>query len=128
MNTKLNALTLLALFLSGGLFAAEPLSPDAIKRLLTNNTMSCKNLQKNEMFTNYYRDDGSVTKLTSTGEKIQGTWHVTDDGQHCHDWENNEEDECCHPIYDQGNGIYQRIEDDKPKAEFTVTEGNPKNL
>jgi hypothetical protein len=127
MNMKLIAASILALFFSGALFSAEPMSADAVKSLLTNNTMNCKNLEKNKEFTNYYRGDGTVTKLTSKGEKIQGEWRVTDDGLHCHDWGKDEE-ECCHPIVDQGNGTYQKIEEGKPKAEFTVTEGNPKNL
>ena len=127
MNAKLVAPSILALIFSGNLFSAEPMSADALKSLLTNNTMNCKNLQKNKEFTNYYRDDGTVTKLTSNGEKKQGEWRVTDNGQHCHDWGEGE-GECCHPIVDQGNGTYQKFEEGEPKAEFTVTEGNPNSL
>jgi len=127
MDKNLIVPSILVLFFSGSLLSAEPMSADAVKSLLTNNTMNCKNLQKNKEFTNYYRDDGTVTKLTSKGKKMQGEWRVTGNGQHCHDW-GDEEGECCHPIVDLGNGTYQKIEDDEPKAEFTVTEGNPKSL
>lgn len=125
MNIQLITPSVLALIFSGSLFSAEPISADAVKRLLTNNTMNCKNLRKNKTFTNYYRDNGSVTKLTLKGNKIQGKWRVTDDGKHCHDWG---EEEHCLSIIDKGNGTYQKIEAGKPRTEFTVTEGNPENL
>lgn len=127
MKMQLIVLSFFALFFSGAAISAEPMSADALKSLLTNNTMNCKNLKKNEAFTNYYRDDGTVTKLTSNGEKLQGKWRVDDNGQHCQDW-GKEEGECCNPVFDQGNGTYLKFEDSEPKAEFTVTKGNPKGL
>lgn len=127
MNMKLIVPFILALIFSGTLFSAEPMSTDAVKSLLTNNTMYCKNIQKDSESINYYRDDGTVTKLSSKGEKIQGNWRVADDGRHCQDW-GNEDGECCHPVFDEGNGTYHKTEEDNRKAEFTVTEGNPENL
>jgi hypothetical protein len=127
MNLKLITPSILALTFSGALFSAGPMSSDAITSLLTNNTMYCKNIQKNSEFINYYRDDGSVTKLTSNGEKMQGKWRVDDDGRHCQDW-GKDDGECCHPVFDRGNGVYQKMEEGEPKSEFTVTEGNPENL
>ena len=125
MNFKLIASTVIALTFSGVLFAAGPMSADAVKNLLANNTMNCTNLVKNKEFTNYFRDDGTVTKLTSEGTKIQGKWRVTDDGQHCLDWGEHER---CNLVVDEGNGTYHKIEEDRPRTEFTVTTGNPNNL
>jgi hypothetical protein len=127
MNLKLMASSFVALIISGAVSAAEPMSADAVKRLLTNNTTNCRNLEKNREFINYYRDDGAVVKLTSVGEKQLGKWRVADNGQHCVDW-GGEEGECCFPVIDLGNGTYQKMEGDRPKSEFTVTEGNPENL
>jgi hypothetical protein len=125
MNLKLIAPFILTCAFSGDLFADEQVSADAIKRLLTNNTINCKNLQKNITSKIYSRDDGSATRLSSDGKKMQGHWRVTDNGQHCVDWGEHER---CTPVVDQGNGTYQKIEGDKPRAEFTVAEGNPNNL
>lgn len=127
MYLRLITSSFLALIFSGALFSAEPMSADAVKSLLTNNTMYCRNIQKDSESINYYRDDGTVTKLTSKGEIIQGNWRVADDGWHCQDW-GNDDGECCHPVFDEGYGIYQKTEEDNPKAKFTVTEGNPENL
>lgn len=127
INMQLIVLSILALFFSSTVFSAEPMSADGVKNLLTNNTMNCKNLRKNEEFVNYYRDNGTVTKLTSQGEIMHGKWRVTEDGKHCQDW-SQEEGECCFPVVDKGNGIYQKLEDGQPKNEFTVTEGNPHQL
>ena len=114
-----------ALSLSGSLFSAEPMSADAVKGLLTNNTITCKNLQKNHESSVYFRGDGTATRLNHEGEKIPGNWRVTDNGQQCVDWG---EEERCNQIVDQGNSSYQKIEEDKPRAVFTVTEGNPVDL
>lgn len=125
MNLKLIASPVLALTCSSALFSAEPMSADAIKSLLTNKTITCKNLQKNHESSVYFRDDGTATRLSHEGEKIPGNWHVTDNGQHCVDWGEHER---CNSVVDLRNGTYQKIEEDKPRAEFTVTEGNPMNL
>ena len=127
MNLKLIAPSILALIFSGTLFSAEPMSADAVKSLLTNNTTYCKNLEKDKEFTNYYRDDGTVTKLSSEGKEKQGEWRVAGNGRHCIDW-GEEEGECCHPVFDQGDGTYQKLEEGEPKAEFRVIEGNPESL
>ena len=127
MNSKQFVPFVLVLFFSSPLFSAEPMSADAVKSLLTNNTTYCKNLQKNKEFTNYYSDDGTVIKLTSEGEKNQGEWRVADNGQHCIDWGEGE-GECCQPVYDKGNGTYLKVEEGEPKAEFSVIEGNPNSL
>jgi hypothetical protein len=127
MKMKFFTSSVLVLTYCGVLLAAEPMSAESVKRLLTNNTMYCKNIQKDSEFINYYRDDGTVTKLTANGEKVQGKWRVTDDGRHCQDW-GNTDGECCHPIFDEGNGTYQKTEEDEAKSEFTVTEGNPEGL
>jgi hypothetical protein len=125
MNLKLFVPAVCALTFSGALFPAEPMSADAVKSLLTNNTMNCTNLEKNEGFTNYFRDDGTVTKLTSGGTRKEGKWRVAEDGQHCMDWGEHER---CNPVIDEGNGNYHKIESGNPRAEFTVTPGNPDNL
>jgi hypothetical protein len=125
MKFKLIASSILALTCSGVLFSAESMSADEIKSLLTNNTINCKNLQKNHESTVYFRGDGAATRINHEGEMVPGTWRVTDNGRHCVDWG---EEERCNSVVDKGNGTYQKIEDDKPMAEFTVTEGNPQNL
>jgi hypothetical protein len=127
MNLQIISLFVLALVFSGTLYSAEPMSADAVKSLLTNNTMNCMNLNKNKEFTNYYREDGTVTKLMADGLTMDGSWRVTEDGRHCQDW-GMDDGECCFPIVDKGNGTYQKIEKGKPRTEFTVTEGNPNNL
>jgi len=114
-----------ALTFSDGIFSAESMSANELKSLLTNNTITCKNLQKNHESSVYFRDDGTATRLSHEGEKIPGNWRVSDNGQHCVDWG---EKERCNSIIDLGNGTYQKIEDNKPRAEFTVTEGNPIKL
>ena len=125
MNLKLTASSILALAFSGSLLSAAPMSAAAIKSLLTNNTIHCKNFQKNHESRVYFRDDGTATRLNHEGEKTPGNWRVTDDGLHCVDWG---EEERCIPVIDLGNGSYQKIEKDKPRAEFTVIEGNPDSL
>jgi len=125
INLKLIASSILALAFSGALFSAEPMSADAVMSLLTNNTINCRNLQKNHESSVYFRDDGTATRLNPEGEKIQGNWRVTENGQHCVNWG---EEERCNSVVDQGGGSYQKIEEGKPRAEFTVTEGNLKSL
>ena len=127
MHFKLSAFTVLALVFSGHLFAADPMSSEAVKELITNNTMNGKNLYKNKQFTNYFREDGSATKLTSKGKKWQGKWHVTENGQHCVDWQRDKGDQCG-VIIDLGNDTYHKMDGDKPRVEFTITEGNANNL
>ena len=127
MNLNLLASSILALSFSGALYSADPMSADAVKNLLSNNTAYCKNLQKNKEFTNYYRDDGTVIKLSPGGNKKRGKWRVTENGRHCIDW-GKEDGECCHPVFDQSNGTYQKVEEGEPKAEFRVIEGNPESL
>jgi hypothetical protein len=125
MELKLMASSLLVLTFSGHLLAAETMSAVAIKRMLTNNTNNCKNLQKNHESSVYFRDDGTVTRLNHEGETVPGTWHVTGNGQHCVDCG---EEERCNAVVDMGNGTYQKIEAGKPRAEFTLVEGNPLGL
>jgi hypothetical protein len=110
MKMKLIASSMLALTFSGALFSAESMSVDAVKSLLTNNTINCKNFQMNHESNIYFRDDGTATRLNHEREKIPGKWRVTDNGQHCVDWG---EDERCNSVVDQGNGTYQKIEEDK---------------
>lgn len=110
---------------SGALRAEDFMSADAIRRLLTGNTMHCTNFIRDESFINYFRADGTVTKLASGGGKSRGTWHVTEDGMHCLDWGEHER---CNPIADLGDGTYQKIEDGHPRSEFTVIDGNPNGL
>jgi hypothetical protein len=119
-------LSLLMVF-SGVLYPAEPMSAEALEDLLTNNTMYCKNTNKNKEFVNFYREDGTVTKLLPDGTTWEGLWRVTDDGKHCQDW-GVEDGEGCFPIVDMGNGHYQKIDKGKPKTDFTVTKGNSENL
>lgn len=125
MYLKLIAPSVLAVIFSGPLFSAEPMSADSVRSLLTNNTIHCKNFNKNKEFTTYFRDDGSATKLTREGETISGKWRVNDAGEHCLDWG---EGECCNPVFDNGNGTYMKTDEGKPKTEFTVTTGNPEKL
>ena len=127
MNLMQTVSVILALIFSGTIYSAEPMSADAVKSLLSNNTTYCKNLQKNKEYTNYYRDDGTVIKLSSGGKKKFGKWRVSGNGQHCIDW-GEEDGECCHPVFDQGNGTYQKFEEGEPKAEFRVIGGNPESL
>jgi hypothetical protein len=101
------------------------MSAVAIERMLTNNTSNCKNLQKNHESSLYFRDDGTVTRLNHEGERIPGTWHVTDNGQYCLDWG---EEERCNAIVDRGDGTYQKIEAGNRRAVFTLVEGNPLGL
>jgi hypothetical protein len=128
MSTRELAFTtsLAALSLCGTVFAADVMQADAVEALLINNTLHGTNLQKdNREFTNYFRDDGTATKLTWKGKKKQGTWRVADDGTHCVDWGDGER---CNPVIDLGNGSYQKIENGEPRIEFTVTPGNPEKL
>jgi hypothetical protein len=124
---NLSASVILTLFYSSAVYSAEPMSADAVMNLLSNNTTYCKNLQKNKEYTNYYRDDGTVIKLSPGGIKKLGRWRVSDNGRHCIDW-GEEDGECCHPVIDQGNGTYRKLEEGEPKSEFRVTEGNPESL
>ena len=125
MNSGQVLVPLLALGFPCFLSAEQPMSAAAIGHLLTNNTMHCTNFYRDESFINYFRDDGTVTKLASDGRKTHGTWRVTEDGRHCLDWGEHER---CNPVIDLGDGTYQKIEDEQPRAQFTVTEGNPNGL
>jgi len=62
------------------------MSADALKSLLTNSTITCKNLQKDHESSVYFRDDGTARRLNLQGEKIPGNWRVTEYGKHCVDW------------------------------------------
>ena len=127
MNLQKTVSVIVALLFSGTLYSAEPMSADAVKKLLSSNTTYCKNLQKNKEYTNYYRDDGTVIKLSPEGKKRLGKWRVSDNGRHCIDW-GEKDGECCHPVFDQGNGTYIKLDEGEPKAEFRVIEGNPESL
>ena len=127
MFTKYLASSIVALAFTGSLHAAQPMSTDEVRALMTGNTMNGKNLVKNLNFTNYYREDGTTTKLTAKGKKWQGTWRVTDDGQHCVEWKKKKREQCG-AIIDLGNDTYRKMAGDKPRIEFTVTAGNAKDL
>lgn len=105
--------------------ADAPLSAAAIRDLLTDNTMYCRNLKKDESFVSYYRADGTVTKRAADGSRSEGTWRVTGDGLHCLDWGEHER---CNPVVELGEGRYRKTEDDEPHAEFSVQPGNPEGL
>jgi hypothetical protein len=109
------------------LHAAQAMTSDAIKNLMTNNTMNGKNLEKNHEFTNYFREDGTAAKLSAKGKKWRGKWRVTEDDQHCVDWGRGKGWRCG-AIIDLGNNTYHKLDGDKPRIEFTVTLGNAKNL
>ena len=102
------------------------MSADEVTHLLANNTMHCSNLQKGEAFTNYFRDDGTVTKLAADGTqnpRARGVSPTMDSTV-----STGASMSVAIRLIDQGNGTYQKIEDDKPRTEFTVSEGNPNGL
>ena len=67
--------------LSTGVYGAETLDMDAVKKLLTGNTVHGVapngNTQKN-----YFAPDGKTYRQVG-GKILEGTWHVNDDGTQC---------------------------------------------
>jgi len=114
-----------ALLFSASLLAAETMSADAIKHLLTNNTMYGKDLKQKRSFTSYFKDDGTVVMRNYRSKLKTGYWHINDKGEHCMDWGKGDR---CSVIIDLGDNTYQIKDGAKPKVKFTVTKGNAKRL
>jgi hypothetical protein len=107
------------------LFAAEPMSADAVKDLLTNNTMNGVVLKKNRRFISFFEDDGTMVKRNAKGKLVTGAWYVNDNGEHCTDWGKGSR---CGAIVDLGDNTYEKLHGGKPSVKFSVTRGNAKNL
>lgn len=125
MNVLTLGTAVFTLLFSASLPAAEAMSADAIKHLLTNNTMHGKDLKQKRSFTSYFKDDGIVIKRNDRSKLKTGYWHINDKGEHCMDWGKGDR---CRVIVDLGNNTYQIMGGNKPKVEFTVTQGNTKRL
>jgi hypothetical protein len=115
----------LTLLFSASLFAAEPMSADEVKSLLTDNTMNGVNLEKNKKFTNFFKSDGTAIKRNAKGKMKTGKWHVNDNGEHCTNWGKGDR---CGAIIKVRENIYQKMDGDKPRVEFNTSRGNPENL
>jgi hypothetical protein len=116
---------IIGMLLSAQLFAAEPMSADAVKSLPTDNTMNGINLEKNKNFVNFYKGDGTAIKRNSKGKKKTGKWYVKDNGEHC---ANCGKRDGCGAIVTLGDNAYQKMDGDKPRVKFSITEGNSENL
>jgi len=80
MKTITFAFASLILF-STGAHAAEPLSADAVKKLLSGNTAHALSTTGNTP-KNYFAPDGKLYREMD-GKLSEGTWSVSDDGTHC---------------------------------------------
>ena len=88
---------------STGSFAAETLDADAVKKLISGNTVDGLapngNTQKN-----YFAPDG--TTIRKIGDKlIEGTWNVKEDGTQCVTGMPGG----CAKIVSNGDGTYDRV-------------------
>jgi hypothetical protein len=88
--------------------AADKLSAEAVKTLLTDKTVFARQEKGRYNFTNYFAADGSAKQLTDTGEKKTGTWHVESDGTLCVTWVGDAES-VCGPLIPAGAGQYKRM-------------------
>lgn len=125
MYVRRMAGAVVVLLLSAPLPAAEQMSAEAVRELLTKNTMNGKNIKKNRNFTSYFKKDGTVTKRNHRGKLQTGYWFINDNGEHCIDWGNGDR---CGVIIDLGDNTYHIMGGNKPSVVFSITKGNSKRL
>lgn len=102
MKVTVLALAGLMLF-SATVQAAETLNAEAVKKLITGNTVHGQNasggVQKN-----YFAPDGKTYRQTG-GKILEGTWRVNDDGTQCVDGMPGG----CANIVRNDDGTYDRV-------------------
>jgi hypothetical protein len=92
--------------------AAEYLSADEVKALVTDKTFDGLYLPKDKQFWVYEAPDGThhVKRLSGKMDKNR-TWFVNDEGQHCTTKKKWDGPRCSH-VKDAGNGEYHKINND----------------
>ena len=106
----ISALTagLLALPVSAG----EALNAAQLKEMFNNKTITAQNpAAGNKTQLTYFAADGKIVQKTPTGEKKEGTWRLTDNGQQCITWAG--QGEVCSTVVSRGDGTYQRMVGEK---------------
>lgn len=104
-------MSVVALLLASQAFsvqAADTLSAEAVKALLTDKTVVARHEKGRYNFTNYFAADGSAKQLTDTGERKSGTWRVESDGTLCVTWV-GDADSVCGPLVASSGGKYKRM-------------------
>lgn len=80
MKTLTIIFTGLVLFATGA-YAAETLDADAVKQLISGNTVHGL-FPNGDTQKNYFSPDGKTYRQVG-GKILEGTWRVNDDGTHC---------------------------------------------
>ncbi len=86
--------------------AADYMSADEIKALISGKTTHGVGLKKDFTVVTHFAPDGSLMGERN-GNKRTGSWNVTDDGQHCVDFSDGKNN--CRFIKDNGDGTYSRV-------------------
>jgi len=112
MNKLFYIVTLCAAVLAAGTafagrFSVDYLKADQVKKLFSGKTVTGSDLEKGSAFTRYYDPNGTVLN-DAQGYKSTGKWRVEGSGAHCVTWDNEGEEQCLH-IKDNGDGTYTKI-------------------
>ena len=93
--------------------AADALSNDAIKALITGKTVNAEHAKKGFSFKIYFAADGSVTRDWK-GDMQEGKWFFKD-GLHCINVGSGDK---CASIVPNGDGTYKRLKGGKKNKHF----------
>ncbi len=126
-------LALLALTYPMAGTAAQRLSADELKELITGNTVEGKST-KGVRFKTFFSPDGAL-RSERDGENYQGKWWVDEDGRRCRQWDGNSSVN-CRVILKGDKGHYKVMMEFRNimrgmKQTGTwekILEGNPHNL
>jgi len=94
------------LMLSGNVFAAKTLNADEVKALITGKTADAEQLIKGFKFKVYFNPNGDLNQLKEDGNKVDGSWQVDAQGQHCVNFGAGDQ---CATVVDNGDGSWTRI-------------------
>ena len=93
--------------------AADALSNDAIKALITGKTVNAEHAKKGFSFKVYFAADGSATRDWK-GDMQEGKWFFKD-GLHCINVGSGDK---CASIVPNGDGTYKRLKGGKKNKHF----------
>lgn len=95
--------------------AADFLTSDEVKKLVSGNTVHVEVSGKGE-FKAYLNSDGKVTRMHD-GQTLEGVWRIKDDGALCVRYSDKEES--CGSVKKNSDGTYTRIDDAKVTNHWT---------
>ena len=92
--------------------AGKALSGDELKALIVGKTIASHHNMKDFDFKVYFDASGTMTQVMDDGTRKEGTYTITDSGEHCVDIGGNDN---CAMIEDNGDGTYTRVRTDNDK-------------